>query len=116
MSIAEEPPFVNSVNFVKEALVSRVGDDKLSNIYVEDKNQEWPLPRGYFAYSLIDNDSALEQTCAVDASKRGDELGLVSSSDIDRANAVTGILHPHNGNTSKLHECKTMQDFLIPSR
>ncbi|KAK6896771.1 Guanine nucleotide-binding protein subunit beta 1 [Candida tropicalis] len=111
MSIAEEPPFVNSVNFVKEALVSRVGDDKLSNIYVEDKNQEWPSPRGYFAYSLIDNDSALEQTCAVDASKRGDELGLVSSSDIDRANAVTGRLHPHNGNTSKLHECKTMQDF-----
>lgn len=110
MSVTQECPYFKTLSFVKEALVSRVGDDKLSNIYVENKNKEWPLPRGYFAYTLIDNDSLLEQSCAVDVSKRGNDLGLSSSSDFERNSVKLDKRHSRN-ESSKIHDSITVQDF-----
>ena len=72
LTTTEKAPFFNSVNFSKQALVCKVGSDSTCDIII-DKDENCPLPRGYFAYNLIDYLLGVDETCTIDVSERESE-------------------------------------------
>lgn len=72
LTTTEKAPFFNSVNFSKQALVCKVGSDITCDIII-DEDENCPLPRGYFAYNLIDYLLGVDETCTINVSERESE-------------------------------------------